>query len=401
MAGALTAAGIGGALLLCGAGFDSPSLLVPGAGLLGLALVAFAWVELATPSRLRREQGPARIVEDEPYPVRLVASGGRVPPPGGRLTDPVLESPVAVGPRWRGRHAADVPLRGRGRLRLRPARLEVRDPLGLRVRWVESADPGEVLVLPRIEPVRATGRRGGGARTSAHAGIEDGAVASRLDARAIELEVDGLRAYREGSPASRIHWPAVARTGELVERRLIAGADSAPLIVLDATRPAGDEALDAAVRAAASLCVHLGSAGGCALLLPGDRRPTEIEPEMRTWPHVHARLAVVEASAAQPSLSRAFRAGAVFWVTAAARPALPKALRTASSGRRYLVAPLSALGRAPSFEVAGCGGAIAEAHDRPAAELLLDLEDGGIDGPPALSVLLYRDLGCRHRCIHL
>jgi uncharacterized protein (DUF58 family) len=365
VAGAVTAAALGGALLICGAGFDSPSLLVPGAGLLGLAVVAFAWVELATPSRLRREPGPARIVEDEPYPVRISASGARVRPPGGRLTDSVLERPVALGPRWRGRHAADVPLRGRGRLRLAPARLEIRDPLGLRVRALESADPGEVLVLPRIEPVLAAGRRGGGARTSAHAGIDEGAVASRPDTRAIELEVDGLRAYRAGSPASRIHWPAVARTGELIERRLIAGADSAPLIVLDAARPAGAEALDAAVRAAASLCVHLARAGGCALLLPRDRRPTEIEPEMRTWPHVHARLAVIEASASRPSPSRAFRAGSVFWVSAAARPALPPALRTASTGRRYLVAPLVTLrGSRLLFEVAGCGGMLAGARQR-------------------------------------
>ena len=38
MAGALTAATLGIALLLAGAGFDSPSLFVPGVGLLGLAL---------------------------------------------------------------------------------------------------------------------------------------------------------------------------------------------------------------------------------------------------------------------------------------------------------------------------------------------------------------------------
>jgi uncharacterized protein (DUF58 family) len=365
VAGAVTAAALGAALLFCGAGFDSPSLLVPGAALLGLALVAYAWVELAIPSRLDRDPGPTRIVEDEPSPVRIVASGGRVRPPGGCLEDSLLERPVTIGPRWRGRHTADVRLQGRGRRRLAPTRLEIRDPLGLRVRALKSADPGEILVLPRIEPVVAAGR-GGSVGNIAHAGIEEGALASRLDARAIELEVDGLRAYREGSPASRIHWPAVARTGELIERRLIAGSDSAPLVALDTARPASEAALDAAVRAAASLCVHLGRAGGCALLLSGDRRPTEIEPEMRTWPHVHARLAVAEASAVSPALSRAFRAGAVFWVTAAARPALPPGLVSSSVGRRYIVAPLGVLGRVPLFEVAGCGGALEQsrAHRR-------------------------------------
>ena len=66
----------------------------------------------------------------------------------------------------------------------------------------------------------------------------------------------------------------------MVERRLSADADSAPLVVLDATAPPSEEALDQAVRAAASLCVHLAHRGGCALLLPGDRRPASIAGDL-------------------------------------------------------------------------------------------------------------------------
>ena len=64
----------------------------------------------------------------------------------------------------------------------------------------------------------------------------------------------------------------------MIERRLVAGLDAAPLVVLDATRPPSEEALDAAVRAAASLCIHLARAGGCAILLPGERRAVEVGP---------------------------------------------------------------------------------------------------------------------------
>jgi uncharacterized protein (DUF58 family) len=366
MAGAPTAALLGVALLLAGAGFDSPSLLVPGVGLLGLAVAAFAWVELARPRRLVRGDAPARVVEDEPYPVRIKAFGGRLPPPGGELTDAVLPAAVAIGPRWNATHAADVALRGRGRRRLGPARLEVRDPLGLWVRALASEDPGELLVLPRVEPVLTAGRGAGGARPSTLAGLEDGAAASKLDARAIELEVDGLRAYREGSPASRIHWPAVARTGELIERRLVAGADAAPLVVLDASRPRDSDSLDAAVRAAASLCVHLATSGGSAALLPGDRRPAEIEPDLLSWPQVHAKLALVEAGAPAPAVSRTIRSGAVFWVTASPRPALPQALRSGGAPR-YLVAPPSASVSAPAFTVAGCEGRLVGARSRRTA----------------------------------
>ncbi len=363
MAGAPTAVVLGLTLVVAGVGFDSPSLIVPGVGLLGLAVVAVAWVELARPRRLVRAPAPSRVLEDEPYPLRISAVGGWVPPPGGALSDGVLPAAIRIGPRSPSSHVIDVRLRGRGRRLPGPARLELGDPLGLWARVAESDDPGELLVLPRIEPVLVAGRGAGGARPASLAGFEDGAASSRLDARAIELEVDGLRAYREGSPASRIHWPAVARTGELVERRLVAGADAAPLVVLDATRPASSEALEAAVRAAASLCVHLAGAGGCAALLPGDRRPTEIESDLRAWAQVHARLALVEAGSPAPAISRTIRPGAVFWVTAAQPPALPQALRSGAAPR-YLVAPASAGGRRAAFSVAGCEGRLAGAHAR-------------------------------------
>ena len=48
-----------------------------------------------------------------------------------------------------------------------------------------------------------------------------------------------------------------------------------------------------AVRAAASLCVHLARKDGCAILLPGERRPIEIGHDLGAWPAVHARLALV------------------------------------------------------------------------------------------------------------
>jgi uncharacterized protein (DUF58 family) len=363
MAGAPIAVVLGLALMVAGAGFDSPSLLVAGTGLLGLAVLAVTWVELAQPRRLVRAPAPSRVIEGEPYPLRISAVGGRVPPPGGELRDGLLAAALRVGPRSPASHAVDVRLRGRGRWAPGPASLEVRDPLGLWVRVARSDDPGELLVLPRIEPVLVSGRGAGVGGPSSLAGFEDGAAASRLDARAIELEVDGLRAYREGSPASRIHWPAVARTGELVERRLVAGADAAPLVVLDATRPADSESLDAAVRAAASLCVYLAGSGGCAALLPGDRRPTQIDSDLRAWAQVHARLALVEGGSPAPAVSHTIRPGAVFWVTATQRPALPQALRS-GAGPRYLVAPVSATGRPAAFSVAGCEGRLAGAQVR-------------------------------------
>jgi uncharacterized protein (DUF58 family) len=352
MAGASTAVGLGIALILAGAGFGTSSLYVAGVGLCALVAVAVAWVELARPRRLIRAPGPNRIVEGEPYPLELTTVGARVPPPSGVLGDPVLDRPVELGPRWRGRLVVQPLLEGRGLRRLGPAVLEIRDPLGIWSRRVESAPAGDLLVLPRIEPVIASGSGASGSRRRQAGAIDDAVAASRSDLRAIELEVDGLRPYREGTPASRIHWPAVARSGELIERRLVAGSDTAPLVVCDSVRPDSEEALDAAVRAAASLCVHLAGVGGCSLLVCGERRALEIDADLHSWPQAHARLALVEPAVAPPVIS-GLRTGVIFWVAARAAARLPDSLRSTPSPR-FLVLP----GASPAavFTVAGCCG---------------------------------------------
>src|ERR1700733_8579028 len=117
-------------------------------------------------------------------------------------------------------------------------------------------------------------------------------------------EVDGLRPYRPGTPASRIHWSALARGAGVLERRLQADTDSRPLVVVDARGsgpPAPPEYLDAAVRAAASLVLELGKQVGCGLLLPGEHRPLEVEPDLAALPVAHARLALVAGGPATPA----------------------------------------------------------------------------------------------------
>src|ERR671930_90269 len=87
----------------------------------------------------------------------------------------------------------------------------------------------------RIEPVLARPGRGS-TGVEAGEGLE-GIGAAGLDTRSIDFEIDGIRPYREGTPASRIHWPTVARVGEIVEHRLVSGADSSPLVALDSSSP--------------------------------------------------------------------------------------------------------------------------------------------------------------------
>jgi len=346
-------------VLLCigGGAFDLPSLYVPGVAIMLVGIGAAAWVMLAARGvRLVREQGPSTVQEEEPYALRLHVEGGLLPPPAGELVEPLLGKTLpASDPRSR-RVRVNVRFERRGRKRIQPARLVIRDPLSLAVREVTS-ESAEVLVLPRIEPVVV-------GPASGISGLES--VSGALTEAAAELELHSLRPYRAGAPASRIHWPTVARTRVMMERRLVAEADARPLVALDPSSPPSMEALDAAVRATASLIVHLARrAHGCSVLLPGQRRPTDLDAELRGWPALHARLALLEASEGAPRSRRLDRSGAVFWVSAGGGSLPPGVKR---GGRSYFISPLPVSGRVPSFTVGGCSGyRLGSARDRRAA----------------------------------
>lgn len=357
---------LGAALCLAGATFDSASLYVPGVALVAIAAIATAWVLMAgSGAAIGRSVGPHTVIEEEPYPLRLEFRSGLLPAPGGELIPPI-GWPVPIAGRSSRRVRINVRFSRRGRRVLEPGRLVIRDPLRLFSRELAGDDRDEVLVVPRIEPLTAPGGGGAGAGQHGGAGIDPGVMGRRLDASLAELEIDGLRPYREGAPASRIHWPTVARTGEMLERRMVAELDSAPLIVVDPSAPSGEEGLDKAVRAAASLCVHLAREGGCGVLLPGDRRTIDIGHDLASWPAVHVRLALVESGPAPPASTIGPRAGAVIWVTGADLQSAPRALERLPAGARIVVSPTALPGVRALFEVAGCTGCLVERVRRAA-----------------------------------
>jgi uncharacterized protein (DUF58 family) len=285
-------------------------------------------------------------MEEDPLTVRIEARGGRLPLPPGWIDEPLLPEPVRFQAGRRvARVRVEVTFGRRGRRLLAPPALVLRDPFGLAQRVVAGHEVDELLVLPRVEPVQVAG-----------GGADAGALVGRASlTAAAETEIDGLRPHIEGSPASRIHWPAVARGAGLMERRLIAEADSRPLVVLDPRFPATPEALDAAVRAAASLTVHFARRGGCALLLPGDRRATVIGADLLAWPAAHVRLALI-GDATGPALHLAqHRRGVIAYVAARAVDRAPRGLGRTPGGT-LLVIPGELPARRPAFTVAGCAG---------------------------------------------
>jgi len=162
-----------------------------------------------------------------------------------------------MGPGERREVTYDIRSHVRGRHRLGPLSLRVRDPFGLATIALALSGTCEVLVLPRVEPL--TGGRPGGE------GIGAEGVIPHMVALHGEDDVS-IREYRDGDDLRRIHWPATAHQGELMVRQEDRPARRRAVLVLDSrasghrgSGPSGS--FEWAVSAIASTAVHLASQG--------------------------------------------------------------------------------------------------------------------------------------------
>jgi len=369
-AGAVAVSGL--VLILVALMFNAAPLFVPGIALILLGIAAPAWVTLAAGSAsIERTLESERVIEDEPIEATIEVRRGPWGLPGAAVDDPLAGDPVSIRGAMSiisGGNSASVRIVAsfprRGVRRIDPPTLIVSDGLELaRVERVSPSPAQEILVLPRTERVKWVPGAGEKWRRATGAAPLEPFGAT---------EVDGLRPYRQGTPASRIHWPALARGAGLLERRLRADTETRPLVVVDVRvdeSAHSSEHLDAAVRAAASLVLELGTRTGCGLLLPGEYRPLEVETDLIAWPVAHARLALVEGGpqARAPGLAPGARSAQVLYVAAAAHARLPAGLAGAGVRAAILVVP-KALANQPrqqaSFEVAGCVGFVVGAGRR-------------------------------------
>ncbi len=330
---------------------DAEPLWVPAATLALIAAGSAAWVGFgARGVQVRRTLGARRVLEDEPVSILIEVHAGRLGLPPARIADPLLTAPAPLRTGARGgRLRIEARFGRRGRRVLVLPRVLIADPLGLATREVSARlSPGddELLVLPRIEPVVAAPGGGDAARVARRGRPAVGA----------EVELDGIRPLRDGTPASRIFWPAIARGAEPQERFLTASSESRPVVVLDPRGAATEAALDAAVRATASLARAFASEGGCQVLLPGDRRPVDLGETLAGWPHLHARLALIGPSGGPTLACVAQRRGPIIFVSARMRARVPTALGPAHGATRIVVVPEPLPSRHAMFAVAGCHG---------------------------------------------
>ena len=355
--------------MIVAAAVGAAPLLVPGAALLLLGLLAPPWVwASARRVTIERELLGSRVQEGEPLEASVWITRSWLGAPGAEALEPLAGAPIPVARSLSlltGRRRVQVRvvarLHRRGLHHLEAPALSVSDPLGL-ARLVSPGHgaPAEVLVLPRTEPVRWV-------RPSVRAGVPagDDGHGHGIEPRAA-TDFDGLRPYRDGAPASRIHWAAVARGAGLLERRMRPDGEREPLVVIDPRGGEGADDLDAAVRAAASLVLDLARRGGARLCLPGERRALRIGPDLLAWPAAHARLALITGG---PDAHPAARwdlvpNGLLLYVAPAAPPRLP-VLR--GEGTVVLVLPDAAPGasRLPLvLRVSGCRGVAVAARTR-------------------------------------
>jgi uncharacterized protein (DUF58 family) len=334
-------AALGISLCLLAGAFGVRALFVPGVGLAALAIGAEIVVRIAAwRVQITREPRAASVEEGASLLLTVRVRAGPLPFGGGE----VRSWPGApLKPlRWVRRAPIDFAVRPprRGLHLVGPSIVSFRDPFGICTRSVQS-EPCELFVLPRVVSIRRE-------QLARFTGLGHNMPARPGDGTG--SDVDGLRPYRQGAPASLIHWPTVARTGILLERRLRDEDEARPLVVLDAGHPSSCEALDKAVRAAASLCVGLARLGGCSLLLPGAERAVRIGPDLDAWPVLHARLALVEPGAA---LARApvDRAAIVILVSA---HGAAWSVRRPVARADFVVSPFALERRPVLFSVSGC-----------------------------------------------
>src|SRR4051795_7829520 len=216
---------LGLVLILTAATFDAEPLYVPGAAFVILAVGAVVWVYLgARRLDIARTVSAKRAIEDDTVRIDIHVHTRSLALPAGLIEDPLLPAPAPIGAGRRAAHVViDARFARRGRKRLVEPSVVVRDPFGLATRIVQGGGAAEILVLPRIAKVITPAGEGDGTGLAARRG---------RPSIAAEVDLDGLRPHRPGAPASRRYWPAWARPGGPVGRRLPAAPDPGPLPAL-------------------------------------------------------------------------------------------------------------------------------------------------------------------------
>jgi uncharacterized protein (DUF58 family) len=197
---------------------------------------------------------------------------GRIPPGRLRVIEYVVRSHL------RGRH------------QLGPLGVQVQDPFGLANRNAVLEGTTELVILPAVHPLTSN--------RQPSAGVGSEGEMAHLIALHGEDDVT-IREYRDGDDLRRIHWPATARTGDLMVRQEDRPAQRRAVILLD-PRPSAHggsgagSSFEWAVSAAASIAVHLCESGYAVHLVCAETVASDRADDPMTVDDILDVLAVAE-----------------------------------------------------------------------------------------------------------
>ncbi len=245
-----------GALGLLGAGkvLGATELYLLGAGLTSLIGVALLWVRLTRVHlNATRRVGSGRIHRGALANVELTITNEAA----RRSTTVKIRDALSgtsgaamlIGPLARGegaRAAYQLPTGVRGVLTVGPLDVQWSDPFGLCTRRKAVLGETELLVYPQIEVLLPV----------AHASRHD-PVATARNPNALAPTGDdffALRRYVIGDDLRRVHWPSLARGGELLTRQHEQTRHEATTVMLNVEQgQLSSECFEQAVSAAASV----------------------------------------------------------------------------------------------------------------------------------------------------
>ncbi|MDO5501954.1 MAG: DUF58 domain-containing protein [Actinomycetia bacterium] len=270
--------GMGGALLVSGLGLGMLDLTRVGGLLLALPLLAGLITHRHSLTfGVARRPIPTRVQIDQPATVELAIinpTRRRSPVIAAEETvDYVLgDRPrVLIPPLRRDEsHTMTYEVRSqvRGRHTLGPLALSASDPFGLITRAVSLQSSTDLIVLPKVVPLgsQGTGARGVGS---------DGTIPHMV---ALHGEDDvSVRDYRDGDDLRRVHWPATARTGQLMVRQEDRPAMRRAVVLIDSREsvhgPTTSRTLEWAITMAASVVSHLDERGFATHLVTASPEP--------------------------------------------------------------------------------------------------------------------------------
>ncbi|MGA2521494.1 MAG: DUF58 domain-containing protein [Acidimicrobiales bacterium] len=234
-----------------------------------------------------------------------------------------------------------VPTGRRGLLMLSGVGVWCEDPFRLFARRVMVAPPAHVVVYPDA------GAESGAVSDAAHRHGQSAEQRAARSSNALSgAELSGLRPYAPGDRLTRLHWPSMARSGDLVVREFVETQAGSLTLLVD-VRPAvhSGDSLERTVARAAAVALATLRRGEAVELCTSTGDRVAVDPGAAGRQTVLRALALVGAADPGPAMVRRWGGrptGGAVWATAgrldadmvlltttagARQPALPEALR--------------------------------------------------------------------------